>query len=358
MMTSAYRDTHGLSWLFPNSNIDDLLNLSSQRPTVSTSENSSIIERALKSQRTNVKPPMEHWRDRSDLKFTVPRKQHNLLDVRHSPRKEEPQVLTKRESFDKVKFEAFSAREDTPYMVRGIEAPPVKENYGLIEIDIVAYDPEHINIMMTVPRSTLISQIIDKVVDRLHSYSAEEVQLVLRNKVLKGNLTLVQAGVRDRDSLDLVMIELPKKKQFELAPTEMLPKLTTSGYSLQPSNIDLARMTLDQLRSVENFTVQNQHGKIEFEGTTDVTRLDIDQIVQIEASSVCVYPDEVDVPKPKEGHGLNKPAKVTLYNCKPKKPIPTEQFIAKIKKYCTERACEFISYNPGSGTWSFKVKHF
>jgi hypothetical protein len=297
------------------------LNLSSYHATVSsTSKNSSTFKRERKSIRTNAQPSMKHRRDRSD-----------------------------------PKFEAFIARQDTPYMVRGHEAPPANASYGLIEIDIVAYDPEYINVMMTVPRSTLISQIIVQVVDRLHSISAEEAQLVLRSKVLKGNLTLEQADVRDRDSLYLVVIEM---MHSELAPVEMLPRLTTSGYSLQPSIIELARMTLDQLRRVRNFTVQNQHGRIEFEGTTDVTRLDIDQIVQIEASTVCVYPDDAEVPRPREGHGLNRPAKVTLYNCKQKKPIPTEEFIGKIKKYCIEHACEFISYNPSSGTWSFKVKHF
>jgi len=357
-MISAYRDTHGLSWLYPSMNLDELLSQSTQRSTVSTSENSSIIERALKSQRANVKAPLEHWRERQDLKFTVQKRTPNLLDVRTSPRKVEPHVLTKRESFDKVKFEPFSSREDSTYLVRNAETPQGKESYGLIEIDIVAYDPEHINIMMTVPKNTLVNQIIDKVTGRLNSVAADEVQLVLRNRVLKGDSTLAQAGVKDRDSLDLVMIELPKKRHFELAPTEELPKLTTTGYSLKPSNIELARMTLEQLKAVPNFTVQNQHGKIEFEGLTDVSKLDIDQIVQIEANSVCVYPDNSEVMKPKDGHGLNKPARVTLYNCKPKKAIPPEEFLEKIRKYCKDRDCEFVSYNSSSGTWEFRVKHF
>lgn len=357
-MTSAYRDTHGLSWLFPNSNIDDLLSQSSQKHSVSTSENSSIIERALKSQRTNVKAPVEHWRERPELKYTVQKRSMNLLDIRtSSPRKAEPHVLTKRESFDKVKFEPFSNRDDTPYLIRNIVSMP-KPDYGIIEIDIVAYDPEQINIMMTVPKTTLVSQIIEKATSRLNSVSADQVQLVLRSRVLKGSLSLMQAGVVDRDSLDLVMIEMPKKQLFELAPTEQLPKLTTTGYSLQPSAIELARMTLKQLKNVPNFTIKNHHGKIEFEGVTDVSKLDIDQIVQIEASSVCVYPDNSEVNKPKEGSGLNKPAKVTLYNCKPKKASSSVDFLEKIKKYCKENDCEFISYSSSTGTWEFRVKHF
>jgi hypothetical protein len=228
----------------------------------------------------------------------------------------------------------------------------------MVEVGVVAYDPEPINIMMTVARSTTVSQIIEKAKGRLSSHSAYEVQLVLRNRVLKGELTLTQAGIKDRDTLDLVTIDRPHKRSFDLAPTELLPKLTTTGYSLQPSNIELARMTTDQLQNVANFTVMNQHGQIEFEGLTDVTRLDIDQILQIEASSVCVYPDNSEVTKPKLGKGLNKPAKVTLYNCKPKKATPVEEFLAKIKKYCDDRDCEFISYTATSGTWVFRVKHF
>lgn len=372
MMTSAYRDTHGLSWLYPTSNIDELLSKSGQTPIVSTSENSSIIERALKSQRTGVKAPIDNWRDRSDLKFAAPKRALNLLDVRNSPRKAEPNLLSKRESFSNVKFEPFSSRDDTKYIIRNPASPTKeaherrtsekeiydKETYGLIEIDVVAYDPEHINVMLTVPKTTLVSQVIEKVASRISSVTADELQLVFRNKVLHAEATLIEAGVRNQDTLDLVMIEIPKKRPFELVPTELLPKLTTTGYSLKPSNIELARMSLDQLKSVPNFTVQNQNGKIEFQGTTDVSKLDIDQIVQIEANSVCVYPDSSDSEKPKVGHGLNKPAKVTLFNCKPKKAIPPEEFLQKIKKYCNDHDCEFVSYNGNSGTWEFKVKHF
>lgn len=353
-LASAYRDTHGLSWLFSTPIIEDLLCWSDLRYSYGTTQSSSIIERVLKGQRSNGSTSFESWGRSTDPRFWAPKRPVGLLGVRSFPRETPSLHLSKRSYFDKVKFEPFCSRDDTTYLVRNPVAS-AKEACDMIEIDIVAYDPERINFMMAVPKSMPVWKLIDNVESRLRC-SSDDAQLVLKRQILRHDLTLAQAGVKASDSLDLVVVELPKKRAFGAVSAELLPKLTTTGYSLEPSMQELARMTTDQLKNVEKFTVKNQHGKIEFIGLTNVTSLNIDQIVKIEACSVCVYPDNSETIKPKEGHGLNKPAKVTLYNCKPKKTTGQDEFLAKIRRYCKVHGCEFLGFK--EGTWEFRVKHF
>ena len=86
---------------------------------------------------------------------------------------------------------------------------------------------------------------------------------------------------------------------------------------MRSSTTELTRMTMEELKNVDNFTVFNKHGEIKFLGKTDVRGLDLDLRIKIEHRGVEVYPDEafpVGV-KPEVGEELNKPAVITLYNC-------------------------------------------
>jgi nuclear pore complex protein Nup98-Nup96 len=116
-------------------------------------------------------------------------------------------------------------------------------------------------------------------------------------------------------------------------------------------------MTVDELKRVRNFSVSNSFGKIEFGGETDVTGLNLDEIVKIEDKAVTVYPDET-TPKPPVGQGLNKPAVVHLYNCQPKKDMPLDVYEDKIRKMCERRGSEFVSWSRRNFEWVFKVPHF
>lgn len=52
-----------------------------------------------------------------------------------------------------------------------------------------------------------------------------------------------------------------KKQQ---APESMLPKAPAPGYSTIPSFVQLARMDLDEIEEIFEFTVKNEHGEIKF----------------------------------------------------------------------------------------------
>mmetsp|Transcript_8713 Transcript_8713/g.7684 ORF Transcript_8713/g.7684 Transcript_8713/m.7684 type:complete len:80 (+) Transcript_8713:2503-2742(+) len=77
-------------------------------------------------------------------------------------------------------------------------------------------------------------------------------------------------------------------------------------------------MSEEELREVEGFTISNKHGKIEFAGKTDVTYLDLDDLVYIQRGSAEVYPESKytseDMKDP-QGKKLNKEAVITLTDC-------------------------------------------
>ena len=125
------------------------------------------------------------------------------------------------------------------------------------------------------------------------------------------------------------------------------------------------RMTLDELENVENFTIYNDFGKIEFEGMTNLTHLNLDQIITIEENQILVYENEKIEFKPQEGQGLNKPAIITIKKCFPRNSKGekisdenNEKFLMTLQKICKDKNAEFKSYDRETGDWTFKVSYF
>jgi len=90
------------------------------------------------------------------------------------------------------------------------------------------------------------------------------------------------------------------------------PILTKPGYFTVPKISELAKYSYETLREIESFCIFNDEGMIEFEGLTDVTFVNMDDIVDI-SHVIEVYPDENE--KPKIGQKLNKPAILTFHKC-------------------------------------------
>ncbi|KAJ1020735.1 hypothetical protein NDA16_004127 [Ustilago loliicola] len=159
-------------------------------------------------------------------------------------------------------------------------------------------------------------------------------------------------------------------------------------YYTEPSLSALRTANYNELAAVHNFIVGRKGvGQIEFLEPVDLTSIGdlndiVGGIVQIRLKEVVVYPEEDDydprnpkdgakrnfVPgiKAKQGTGLNVPARVSLEACWPtdratREPIKdaehprVKQMINKLKN---KPETEFVDFEPESGTWTFKVKHF
>ena len=81
-------------------------------------------------------------------------------------------------------------------------------------------------------------------------------------------------------------------------------------------------MSLDELRALPEFTIENDHGRIKFKppaGSSgiDITQVDLERCVLIKSRKVEVYENMVD--KPAFGNKLNVPAIITLFCVPPTK---------------------------------------
>jgi len=177
----------------------------------------------------------------------------------------------------------------------------------------------------------------------------------------------------NKESVSSSTNEKPKASQNlpsinpNISKEEILPKLTRPGYFMIPSLEDLHQLSEEELRNVNDFTVGLvDTGMVRFLGKTDVTRVDLDKIIEFTDRSVDIYPDDCGN-KPDIGKSLNKPAEITLFHCWPRAkstrkrltdPKSLENYTKKLNKRCREADCTFNSYSTETGTWIFTVDHF
>ncbi|CAL9241313.1 unnamed protein product [Arabidopsis halleri] len=162
-----------------------------------------------------------------------------------------------------------------------------------------------------------------------------------------------------RISLDGIVALCEHSKEI----IDSLPMLNSPDYFLKPCMNELVEREIenpDYCSRVPDFTIGRiGYGYIKFLGNTDVTRLDLDQIVKFRRHEVIVYDDETS--KPVVGEGLNKVAEVTLIVNIPNLTWGKERVdhIAYKLKQSTERqGATFISFDPDNGLWKFLVPHF
>ncbi|KAL1983062.1 hypothetical protein VTN96DRAFT_545 [Rasamsonia emersonii] len=140
-------------------------------------------------------------------------------------------------------------------------------------------------------------------------------------------------------------------------------------YWMKPSRAELSKMSREQLKHVEGFTVGRKAcGQVTFDRPVDLTGIDLDQlfggIVQINVRSITVYPD--DAQKPPRGKGLNVPSTLRIENSWPRgrdKKVPSavtsgplyEKHVERLKKV---HNTEFVAYEKDTGIWVFRVPHF
>ena len=355
-LTSAYKDPYGLSWLYPNSNPEEILKSNLERHQQTTKDGpSSVLERILKNQKTPTKsvPNETRWKKPVERRFE--KRPANLLDYRNSS-EPEPFSYTKRNSFSNLKLVPYRTESNKEYF-RANTVTPTPSQEPTFEISLRAFDPEPIRFVVPVQKTTPVSWIKSQVLIHIQGIQSERTQLIHKSRILQESLTVGQAGILPEDEISVIVLNsLPREQTYDFAPEEAIPKLTKEGYKIKPSLVELARFKLEDLKRVKDFTIYNQHGKIVFEGETDLEGLNLDEVVEIAQNSVELYSDESK--KPPVGQGLNKPAIVHLYNCKYKKPIPSEIFKQKLKEVCEKNDTEFIDWNSETLEWVFRVKNF
>lgn len=155
---------------------------------------------------------------------------------------------------------------------------------------------------------------------------------------IKGNLF-----IETKDST----VKLIKSKRETEIKNMNIPKLTKEGYYTIPA---LESLDNDELMNVKNFTICRKNiGRIQFPGYTNIQRLNLDEIVNIEKGKVTLYPDEKL--KPKRGLELNKQVIVTMLNIRSNR-LTEDEFIQKLKDY---KYGKFVHYDKESCEWIYSM---
>jgi hypothetical protein len=139
----------------------------------------------------------------------------------------------------------------------------------------------------------------------------------------------------------------------KMAEVAAIPTLTRRGYSTIPSYSEICRMTPEQLRRVQNFTIQNEWGRITFFDQTDITGLNLDKILIIDRANIEVYPAGTE--KPARGQGLNRPAEVTFFNYGLKERRNLETFIERFKQKAANQGAIYIGHDLAADTMTISI---
>lgn len=140
-----------------------------------------------------------------------------------------------------------------------------------------------------------------------------------------------------------------------------------NGYWCSPSIGELSGLTFEELSLVDNFIVGRlDHGQIAYNYPVDlgpvfreaseqdisVAVLLFGNLFKFSGSTVRVYEDAET--KPAIGTELNVPATITL-RAVPKSTVSQYDHIKRLQKLT---GMEFVTYDPLTCNWTFKVKHF
>lgn len=143
-----------------------------------------------------------------------------------------------------------------------------------------------------------------------------------------------------------------------------LPTLRSSDYYTIPCLSELAIREFSSpgyCSRVQNFVIGRcGYGCVKFIGETDIRCLDLDSIVKFRRCEIVVYED--DSSKPLEGHGLNKPAEVTLLlqtkSLDNLNEAQLKKIVEKLKCKAESQGAHFISFDLAKREWKFLVQHF
>ena len=198
----------------------------------------------------------------------------------------------------------------------------------------------------------LLDLCISKLSESYEGLSTSNTKFLLNSVLIPNEYKLSQKIKENDQVLDLLVCTENVQSKAQHLPT---PRLVA------------------QSTQIKNFTFENKHGKIVFDGYTDPKNLDIPSILKLTPSCFEIYP--CGTYKPKPGKGLNKPCTVTLYNMpvklsKTQKSLlssmatPSEQaqfrrniskeFARKLRAKVEEDGGEFIGYDEAKGHLHFR----
>ncbi|CAG9323542.1 unnamed protein product [Blepharisma stoltei] len=353
-LLTAFKDPQGLLSIFSYNSLEEIVS-SYKRDTdlFKLPKKTSLISRFSDTPKLSHDSDFNKWRQNIDRRSLTPKLKWE--PSRFSPilDRKERYVITKKSSFEKLRLEEYEGEDNSKYFKAVSSSSDSPKRVKTTEIIATTYNPYPIRMAITVISTTTIQEIKYKVFKKLEWVEMSRIQLTFKSKILQDSDTIKSLSMIHHDAIDVIVTQEPQEPKETFAPVDLLPKLKRPEYFTTPSMIEIARMTTEEIKSIKNFTIENKFGKIVFDGETNMTGLNLDEIVEIQQNEINVYPNDQD--KPKIGEGLNKPATIYLFNCVAKKNKTDNEFRKKLKGIAD---IEFVNWDRISKIWVFKVKHF
>lgn len=220
---------------------------------------------------------------------------------------------------------------------------------------------------ISTPNLSINKSPADSTIDLSVYAEGKENEKAEEKKAMNTSLNVLDNSVRK--VLDITESEETTEVQFTRLVHPSGLKLNRCDYYTIPKWEDLVNNVDDQKRCiVENFLIgRHGYGNVYFHGQTDITGLDLDDLVHFRKHEVTVYPNDEN--KPEVGKGLNKRAQITLDGVWPidkttQSPIKDYErlmdmrYAVKLERATLKMDGKFLDYRPETGSWVFEVKHF
>ena len=263
--------------------------------------------------------------------------------------------------------------------------PKTKKESNSLNIHIQINEPYRVTFSINATKNSKTKEFKEKICETLTQKNSKYKNIIPNSFILmkkysivKENELIENCGLENGDTLYIILkesiiknenistknqikFEAPKTiKKNELASLDKIPILTKAGYKTNPSMTLIYRMTLDELENVENFSIENENGKIEFESKVNLSSLNLDSIVEIRPGIVSLYDKKNTLFTPSPGFELNKKATIHLYNISELHSENDGDVLSL--KYQEERIKEiggkFINYNSDNEEFIYEVEHF
>ena len=173
----------------------------------------------------------------------------------------------------------------------------------------------------------------------------------------ESSVLAAKSKAQAQPATSITEVNFPKIGIRTMAPD--YPRLGKAGYYTVPDMSEIHKMSREQLRSVEDFTVGRRGaGKLVFLGATDVTGLNIDELLCIEKECVEIV-QQADSSK---SDRLNKPALLYFEEVFPsdRSAEALAAFEEGLKAFCKSSPLpmQYSGYNITAGVLEIKVDKF
>ena len=238
----------------------------------------------------------------------------------------------------------------------------------IVEISPQQKNVSNYNTNITLNRNHTIQEISNQVEKVFNENFTKYLNKIKCTRYFYNNteLTTLTHSFRDyninSNSIINAVIELIPLSQTakQFAPKESLPIFELNSYRISPEFVDLCRMDIEELSSVDDFQIWNEHGKVHFLEPINMLGMDFRQTLQIGHRKVDLLLNEPNMYEdPKNQEQLSVRAEITYFSFEPagkEKRQGDSQFMTGIQRWLSSIGGEFVRYSKEEKALTFTVK--